>query len=439
MAGAIATAVILWFMLITCAATLGRDHVTVSSAAQAAAALRPLAGRGAADLFAVGLLTSAVVALPVLIATTAHVVGAQFDWRRGLSEGIGGAWGFYAALAASIGLAVVLALTDVSVIAMLQAASVRVHPRVQHRHLMTTVRQRTRPRIRELRGVRQPAARNRPVDVERPATRQPLAQRVQHVVLELRPRHRAELVELHQDRGPGVLHRLGDSPRHHSTPRRLVRDIDQLAQRHGLHLVQYPPAAQGAQRGGNRAEAARRRRVRQLFEHIRRASTQHHPGGDFLAVERLDVADRLPVLGRLDHLAFGRPLSRLQLDRDVPGQGFHRGGDHRHAGLGDNAELGLAAWILERLDPVDQPADRLALGHQHEHRDEEHGNRPGEIAGQQHGRFVHASSLAGSGAQLKTQPSNRSSDSGNAAEVQRLGEHSAVLERSGPAGGEGGG
>ena len=123
-AGSIATAVILWFMLVACAATLGRDHVMVSSAAQAAAALRPLAGRGAANLFAVGLLVSAVVALPVLMATTAHVVGAQFDWRRGLSEGIGKARGFYAVLTASIGLAVVLALTDVPVIAMLQAASV---------------------------------------------------------------------------------------------------------------------------------------------------------------------------------------------------------------------------------------------------------------------------------------------------------------------------
>ena len=33
-----------------------------------------------------GLVVSAVVALPVLMATTAYVVGAQFDWRRGLSE-----------------------------------------------------------------------------------------------------------------------------------------------------------------------------------------------------------------------------------------------------------------------------------------------------------------------------------------------------------------
>jgi Mn2+/Fe2+ NRAMP family transporter len=98
--------------------------VTVSSAGQAAAALRPLAGRGAADVFAVGLITSAVVALPVLMATTAHVVGAQFDWRRGLSEGITSARGFYAVLAASVGLALVLALTGVPVIGMLEAASV---------------------------------------------------------------------------------------------------------------------------------------------------------------------------------------------------------------------------------------------------------------------------------------------------------------------------
>jgi Mn2+/Fe2+ NRAMP family transporter len=96
----------------------------VSSSAQAAAALGPLAGRGAADLFAAGLIVSAVVALPVLMATTAHVVGAQFDWHRGLSEGIGNARGFYAVLAAAVGLAVVLALTDVPVIVMLQAASV---------------------------------------------------------------------------------------------------------------------------------------------------------------------------------------------------------------------------------------------------------------------------------------------------------------------------
>jgi Mn2+/Fe2+ NRAMP family transporter len=123
-AGSIVTAVILWFMLVVFAATLGQGHVTVSSAGQAAAALKPLAGQGAADVFAVGLITSAVVALPVLMVTTAHVIGAQFDWHRGLSEGIAGARRFYLTLAASVGLAVVLTLTGVSVIGMLEAASI---------------------------------------------------------------------------------------------------------------------------------------------------------------------------------------------------------------------------------------------------------------------------------------------------------------------------
>jgi len=122
--GGVVTALILWFMIVACAATLGAHHSTVTSAQQAAAALRPLAGSAAAGLFAIGLTTSALVALPVLMATSAHVVGAQFDWRRGLSEGIGSALAFYAVLVASLGLALAITFTGVSVIDMLKAASV---------------------------------------------------------------------------------------------------------------------------------------------------------------------------------------------------------------------------------------------------------------------------------------------------------------------------
>jgi len=122
--GAVFTAVILWCMLVASAATLGRHHQAVTSAQDAAGALRPLAGSAAADLFAAGLITSAVIALPVLMATTAHVVGAQFNWCRGLSEGIGRARGFYAILVASIGLALAVTLAGIPVIGMLVAASV---------------------------------------------------------------------------------------------------------------------------------------------------------------------------------------------------------------------------------------------------------------------------------------------------------------------------
>ena len=122
--GAVFTAVILWCMLVASAATLGRHHQAAASAQDAARALRPLAGSLAADLFAVGLVASAVVALPVLMATTAYVVGAHFDWRRGLSERISRARGFYAVLVASIGLALAVSLAGISVIGMLVAASV---------------------------------------------------------------------------------------------------------------------------------------------------------------------------------------------------------------------------------------------------------------------------------------------------------------------------
>jgi Mn2+/Fe2+ NRAMP family transporter len=122
--GAVFTAVILWFMLVASAATLGRHHQTVTSAQDAAGALRPLAGSAAADLFAAGLVTSAVIALPVLMATTAYVVGAHFNWRRGLSERVGRARGFYAILVASTGLALAVTLAGIPVIGMLVAASV---------------------------------------------------------------------------------------------------------------------------------------------------------------------------------------------------------------------------------------------------------------------------------------------------------------------------
>ena len=65
-----------------------------------------------------------MVALPVLLATTACVAGAHFNWRRGLSGGIGRARGFCAILVASIGLAPAVTLAGLSVIGMLVAASV---------------------------------------------------------------------------------------------------------------------------------------------------------------------------------------------------------------------------------------------------------------------------------------------------------------------------
>jgi Mn2+/Fe2+ NRAMP family transporter len=94
--GSAITMVILWFMLVA----------------------------AAADLFAAALVISAVVALPVLMATTAHVVSAQFGWRRGLSRRVTRARGFYAVLGVATALAIAVTLAGVPVIGMLVAASI---------------------------------------------------------------------------------------------------------------------------------------------------------------------------------------------------------------------------------------------------------------------------------------------------------------------------
>ncbi len=70
-----------------------------------------------------GLVVSAVVALPVLVACTGYMVGAQFDWRRGLSVPVGRAPRFYAALIVPVALAVAVTLASVPVLGMLVGAS----------------------------------------------------------------------------------------------------------------------------------------------------------------------------------------------------------------------------------------------------------------------------------------------------------------------------
>src|SRR5579872_2155053 len=78
--GAVVAGITFWFIVIATGATLGIHHRTVETAQQAASALAPLAGRFASTLFGIGLLGSALLALPVLLATSAYVVAEMFRW-----------------------------------------------------------------------------------------------------------------------------------------------------------------------------------------------------------------------------------------------------------------------------------------------------------------------------------------------------------------------
>ncbi|MEV5508624.1 NRAMP family divalent metal transporter [Streptomyces orinoci] len=123
-AGCFFATVVFWFILIATGATLGTRHLAVATAQDAAQALRPVAGDFAGDLFALGLLASTLVALPVIIATTAYITGTHLNWPRGLSLRPRQAPRFFAAMGISIALGTGAAYTSVPPITILYWAGI---------------------------------------------------------------------------------------------------------------------------------------------------------------------------------------------------------------------------------------------------------------------------------------------------------------------------
>jgi Mn2+/Fe2+ NRAMP family transporter len=85
--GSVFAAIVAWFIIVACAATLHRTGVTtITSAADAAQALRPLAGEYAYLLFAAGLLNASLFAATVLPITTAYTVCEGLGFESGLDK-----------------------------------------------------------------------------------------------------------------------------------------------------------------------------------------------------------------------------------------------------------------------------------------------------------------------------------------------------------------
>jgi NRAMP (natural resistance-associated macrophage protein)-like metal ion transporter len=100
---------VMFFIILATAATLHRDGRTdVQSAEEAAQALRPLAGEAATVLFALGLVGTGLLAVPILTTSAAYAVAEAFNWEYGLDKIVVCAKGFYGVMAAStvIGLAI---------------------------------------------------------------------------------------------------------------------------------------------------------------------------------------------------------------------------------------------------------------------------------------------------------------------------------------------
>lgn len=97
------------FIIITTAATLhASGHTDIQTSAQAAEALRPLAGKFAFLLFALGIVGTGLLAVPVLAGSAAYAVGEALHWKVGLGRLPHEAKAFYGliAVATLIGIAI---------------------------------------------------------------------------------------------------------------------------------------------------------------------------------------------------------------------------------------------------------------------------------------------------------------------------------------------
>jgi Mn2+/Fe2+ NRAMP family transporter len=100
--GMVASEVTTWFIIVTASSALHAHGVTtIQTADQAAAALRPLAGRFAEVIFALGIVGTGLPAIPVLAGSAAYGVAEAVGWPEGLGKAAGQARGFYGVIAAA--------------------------------------------------------------------------------------------------------------------------------------------------------------------------------------------------------------------------------------------------------------------------------------------------------------------------------------------------
>jgi NRAMP (natural resistance-associated macrophage protein)-like metal ion transporter len=88
------------FIIITTAATLNAHGVTnIQTSSQAAEALKPIAGAATFVVFALGIVGTGLLAVPVLAGSAAYAMGEALGWHVGLARKLGRAPSFYATIA----------------------------------------------------------------------------------------------------------------------------------------------------------------------------------------------------------------------------------------------------------------------------------------------------------------------------------------------------
>lgn len=87
---------VMFFIIVVCSATLfSHGIVNINTAADAAKALRPLAGNSAYFLFAIGIIGTGLLAVPVLAGSASYAISESLNWKMGLYRKLQEAYAFY--------------------------------------------------------------------------------------------------------------------------------------------------------------------------------------------------------------------------------------------------------------------------------------------------------------------------------------------------------
>ena len=101
-------------IVLATAVTLNAKGITnIQTASQAAEALRPVAGEFAFAIFALGIIGTGLLAVPVLAGSAAYAVSELYGWKAGLSHGFHEARGFYLIIVAATGIGTVMGYLEV--------------------------------------------------------------------------------------------------------------------------------------------------------------------------------------------------------------------------------------------------------------------------------------------------------------------------------------
>lgn len=97
--------IVMFFIIAACGGILFQNGITnITSASQAAEALRPFAGDATYFLFATGLIGTGLLAIPVLAGASSYALAESFKWREGLYRKFKQAHAFYGVIIVSMGL-----------------------------------------------------------------------------------------------------------------------------------------------------------------------------------------------------------------------------------------------------------------------------------------------------------------------------------------------